>query len=202
MTRAQFILQVAPSAGMAGVLTIIGLVLSAGSVTGSFLLPIVIVGVIVFVAMITFRDASGWNLGLLLVFALIVGLLLGNFFPSLTALHWILALLIAAAIMLMAAGLGTQLGGGVRLLGIALWIGSWIYILGWVVIALFHFPKPVVLLWGMVGLIVFSGLSTVWFASIAGILNPFMGTSLAIDLFILGLNLCIAVVVILYGIHS
>lgn len=192
MAWAVFIIQVLPLSFLAGLGVALGLGFVAERLTESLQLPIVILGLLVFIGMITFRETRGWNIALLLSFGVIAGGFLGSIFPEGTGVSWVMALLTGLGVIFLAAGIGNWLGVRLRGLGVGLWIGSWIYLLGWVLLALTDSSSTLQTLWAAAGMVIFGGLAASWFANLVTTEQQSSNVSLAIDLFVLGLNLFVA----------
>ena len=192
MAWANFFIQIFPLTFLAGIGAAFGLGFVAERLPESLHLPMAILGLVVFIGMVTFREAGGWNIGLLIGFGVIAGAFLGSIFPAEADLSWGMALLVALGILFLAAGVGNWLG--IRLQGLAatLWIGSWGYLLGWILLALLDSSTMLQTIWAFAGLIIFGGLAATWFANLMTSEEHQKHVSLAIDLFILGLNLFVA----------
>lgn len=192
MAWANFFIQVFPLTFIAGLGAAFGLGFVAERLPETLHLPIAIFGLVVFIGMVTFRGTGGWNIALLIGFAVIAGAFLGSIFTSESELSWGMALLAALGIMFLSAGVGNWLGIRLRGLGVTLWIGSWGYLLGWILLAMLDSSTMLQTIWAFAGLIIFGGLAATWFANLMTSEEHQNNVSLAIDLFILGLNLFVA----------
>ena len=192
MAWANFFIQIFPLTLLAGIGGAFGLGFVAERVPESMYLPIAIFGLVVFIGMVTFRGVGGWNIALLIGFSVIAGAFLGSVFPSEEGLSWTMALLATLGILFLAAGVGNWLGIRLQGLGVTLWIGSWGYLLGWVLLALLDSSTMLQTIWAFAGLIIFGGLAATWFANLMTSEEQPNTVSLAIDLFIVGLNLFVA----------
>jgi FtsH-binding integral membrane protein len=197
MTWAAFFIQVVPLTALASLASVAGIGLFANRVTEGLQLPIAVLGLLLFLALITFRETSTWNFVLLLTFALIAGTFLGGTFSEEVQFSWGVALLTALGVLFLTAAVGGYFGERIGRWSVALWIGSWVYLLGWVIIAFANLPPSAQTIWAFAGLIIFGGLSTSWFASLMSSEAKASTVSLAIDLFILVINLLVAARVML-----
>jgi FtsH-binding integral membrane protein len=193
-----FALQVLPVSLMALAATLIG---GLVHVSGAWQLPLLLVGVLLFVALLTFRRAPGWNLALLLALATVAGMLLGSAFRGEQGASWGGALALAFALMGLAALIGYALRGRLGRAGCALWILAWVYLLGWLA---FMFLNPANWLraaWSGAGLVIFGLLLVVWFSDLTGEEKSSRGLAVSqgTDLYLLGFNIAVAArVLILY----
>lgn len=192
MAWAVFIIQVFPLTFLAGLGVALGLGFVAERLTAALQLPVVILGLLVFIGMITFRETRGWNIALLIGFGVIAGGFLGSIFPEGTGTSWAMALLATLGVIFLAAGVGNWLGVHLRRLGLGLWIGSWVYLLGWVLLAVTDSSPTLQTLWALAGMAIFGGMAAAWFANLMTTEQQSSNVSLAIDLFVLGLNLFVA----------
>lgn len=161
-------------------------------------LPAALVGLLLFVAMLTFKRVRGWNAALLVVFSFAAGGILSWLFQGWVGGSWLGALSATVVILGVSGFIGRRLGRPILEIGAYLWLLSWVYLFGWVVVAVLQ-PSPTwIRAWAGGGAIVYAGLSAAWF----GGLDPFApnpsGTSWAIDVYVLGLNLAIAVRVLMW----
>lgn len=148
-----------------------------------------IVALLLFLAVLTFKQTPGWNTGLLVAFAAVAGGFVGAFFPA-TASK-------AGAIVVVLLGLSALLSRG-RWASRAVtrrlfWMLSWLYIAGWPVLLFAGAPMTFRLGWAAGGVVVFIGLATAWLAarSWQGSAGQ-AGTAAGIELYLIGLNLLLA----------
>jgi FtsH-binding integral membrane protein len=153
--------------------------------------------VLFFIAMLTFREQCGWNLGLLLFFSAS----LGGFLSRLVSDHvqatgyepiWIVVGFLAAG-----AVAGLWMGSRFGEFGIIMWIFSWAYLLGWAVLIFLRLDTAFYLTWSVVGLMFFTGLAVVWLANIVGHLKRRSSVSAAIDLYLICINLYLTTMILL-----
>lgn len=193
-----FALQIAPVA----ILGFAGTAAGAGFLTdlmpGSLLLPLGIVGMLLFVALVTFRDARGWNVALLFGLSLVVGAVLGS--DRMLGGHssWGQALGLALGVLIIAAGLGEIVRQRLVRLGPGLWYVSWIYLAGWIFLSIIKPSEQLQIVWAAVGLLIFGALSIVWFGSLRERQPGEEAESripLAIDLYLLGMSVSVIALV-------
>lgn len=192
MAWANFFIQIFPLTFLAGIGGAFGLGFLAERLPEALHLPIAILGLVVFIGMVTFRGVAGWNIALMIAFGVIAGAFLGSVFPAEEGLSWTMAFLATLGILFLAAGIGNWLGIRLQGLGVTLWIGSWGYLLGWILLALLDSSTFLQTLWAFAGLVIFGGLAATWFANLMTSEEQPNNVSLAIDLFIVGLNLFVA----------
>lgn len=190
MSTLVFLLQVLPATVMALVATFVGAALPIG---GFLRMPLLLVGVLLFAGLMTFRRTRGWNLVLLLGLAVAAGALMG---PALDAAHvsWTSAIVLMVALIGMAALIGKALRDRLHRAGFILWVLAWIYLAGWLIGGLLRPDELLRILWACAGLVVFGGLATVWFSRLGSEEIPPRGLSVALgcDLYLLGLNIAVA----------
>ncbi len=196
MSLMAFALQVLPVLLMALAATLIGGVVP---VSEAWQLPLLLVGVLLFVALLTFRKAPGWNLALLLALAAVAGMLLGSAFSGEHSASWGSALGLAFALMGLAALVGYALRGRLGRAGCALWILAWIYLLGWLAFMLLNPADWLRAVWAGAGLVIFGLLLVVWFSDLTGEKKSSRGLAVSqgTDLYLLGFNIAVAARVLL-----
>ena len=200
MAWAAFFIQIVPLTVLSSIATAAGIGLLADRLSASAQLPLAITGLLLFIALITFRETSGYNFGLLLGFSFVAGSFLGTLFPQQGDFSWGTALMAALGVIFLSAAIGSSMGERIASLRVGLWIASWIYLLGWVLIAALDLASLVQTLWGLLGMLIFGGLAGSWFASLISTKPSTSSVSLAIDLYVLGLNLLVAARVMLLGV--
>ncbi|NIS82215.1 MAG: hypothetical protein GTO14_18870 [Anaerolineales bacterium] len=188
----RFVLQILPITGLAMVSTVVGLFAMPVEVGFRLEIPLLLLGLLLFVTMQTFKNESGWNVTLLLGFSLVVGAILSVMGGVDSSRGWIFAIGGMTFILASAALVGRFLRGRFAVLGVGLWMSSWVYLFGWGAIALLHLEESLLAIWALAGLVIFAGLSVVWFAGIADRAREDTVPALAMDLYILGINLAIA----------
>jgi hypothetical protein len=170
--------------------------LSPRITTGS-VVPVALFGLLLFVAMMTFKRARGWNAGLLVAVSFAAGGVVTWLFEDRIGGSWLGAVSAAVLILAISAVAGRRVGPRLAGIGAWLWLLSWIYLFGWVVVAVLHLPPGWILAWAAGGLVVYGGLSATWFAGFDPVPADPSGTAWAVDLYLLGLNLAIAARVLL-----
>lgn len=152
--------------------------------------------VLFFMAMLTFREQYGWNLALLLGFSgalgtvfsfLSAGSMLAVGFESI----WIVLLSLSIG-----ASAGRWLGEHFGEFGVILWLVSWAYLLGWAFLIFLELDPVFILTWSGVGLLLFTGLSGVWFANMEAHFKQRSSVSAAIDLYLISINLYLAAMIL------
>jgi hypothetical protein len=186
-----FVLRVLPPLALAAAGTILGMVVLAPYLPSVLTLPLLLVAVLAFVALFTFREVPGWSTALLTCFGLLAGLYLGSLFPQGGRL-WGWAAVAAIGILALAALLGHAFRGRLRLAALLLWVLSWIYVAGWPLIALLPGAATLQFVWAAAGLGIFGCLGISWFAAVEERQAESSGSSLAIELYVIVLNLVVA----------
>ena len=113
----QFIFRVLPVSALAMIVTTAGMLAAPPDRIAPLTLPLLLAAVLLFAAMLTFRRSAGWNTGLLLGFALAVGLLLSGLNTSGETRAWVGALGIMIAALGISAVVGRVLRGRLAMLG-------------------------------------------------------------------------------------
>jgi hypothetical protein len=166
--------------------------------TGNSILPVGLLAVLLFVAMMTFKRARGWNAGLMVAFPFVGGGVVSWLFQGRAGGTWLGAITSAAVILVLAAVLARRVGARLAEVGAWLWLLSWVYLFGWVVAAVLSLPTGWIRAWGVAGLLVYAGLSAAWFAGLDPSAENPSGTAWAIDVYLLGFNLAIAARVLMW----
>lgn len=128
---------------------------------------------------------------LLIGFGVLAGGILGRWLPALAEGAWARAVPVGILLLIVAFLAGQW---GERWLNAPtrwLWIGSWFYLLGWIVLGLWQLPEQASRIWAVAGVALFWGLAAGWFASVEVGEGP--GTPRhAASLYLIGLNVVIA----------
>jgi hypothetical protein len=156
-------------------------------------LPLGLAALILFIALLTFRESGSWSLLLLLPLALCVGTLLGLLWESGPASGWGMVISLWLGAQVVGAACGVGLRGRCRWLSGMLWALACVYLVGWFVLRSLNMPRGVMVGWAAGGVAVFIGLFGSWFSSFANRLDRFGDVSLAADLYILDMNLGLGV---------
>ena len=165
--------------------------------TGS-VVPVALFGLLLFVAMLTFKRARGWNAALLVAFSFSASGVVSWLFQGRVGGTWLGALSAAVVILAISAIVGRRVGPGLVEIGAWLWLLSWVYLFGWVVVAVVGPPATWIRAWAVGGLVIYAGLSAAWFAGLDPRAPDPSGTAWAIDIYLLGLNLAIAARVVMW----
>lgn len=165
--------------------------------TGS-ILPAALFGLLLFVAMMTFKRARGWSAALLAAFSFVGCGVVSWLFRGRIGGTWLEAVASATVILAVAAAVGRRIGGPFVGVGAWLWLLSWVYLFGWVAAAVLALPAIWIRAWAVSGLIVYAGLSAAWSAGLDPSAPDPSGTAWAIDVYLLGLNLAIAARVVMW----
>ncbi len=198
MSLLAFALQVLPVFGLALGATVLGNMLLAVYVTKPWQIPLLLVGALLFVALLMFRKTRIWNLVLLLALALVAGVLTGVAFTD-GGRAWGAVLSMTCALLILALLFGTYLRGkigrGLRFL----YLLTWFYLAGWLLILIWDPALWLRILWIVAGAILFTGLAVIWFSEWEGKENPVgvLAVPEGSELYILGLNIAIALRVLL-----
>jgi hypothetical protein len=198
MSLLAFALQGLPVFGLALGATILGNMLLAVYVTKPWQLPLLLVGALLFVGLLTFRKTRIWNLVLLLALSLVAGVLTGVAFTD-GGGAWGAVLSMTCALLILALLLGTYLSGkisgGLR----SLYLLTWFYLAGWLLILIWDPALWLRILWVVIGVIIFTGLAVIWFSEWEGkeITSGVLAVPEGCELYILALNIAIALRVLL-----
>jgi hypothetical protein len=138
-----------------------------GHVPSAWLVPLAILALFAFAALMTFRRARTWSTILLLSFALMAGVLLRLMLLELHA-HWLWVLAASVGIPMLGIPFGWTAGERLRSIAWATWAAAWLYILGWIAWQLLAKGSVMRLPWGIAGLLVFTALTITWSASLPG----------------------------------
>lgn len=188
MSALVFAIQVLPVSGLALVATLVG---ASIPISGTLRIPLLLVGVLLFVGLMTFRRAHGWNLTLLLALAAVVGTLLHPGFYAERSLPWTGAIAIMILLLISAAFIGKALRKWFRRVGSALWLLAWVYLAGWMIGGLINPAEWLRILWASAGLVIFGWLVAVWFSQLSAQEIPPRGLAITqgCDLYLLGLSI-------------
>lgn len=163
---------------------------------GSNLLPTVLIGLLLFAALITFKKTSGWNIAFLISLALVLGFIIDGLLPSESGSESLAIGLRTLFLLIFTAFIGSLLGQRSAYFGFSFWVASWVHIFGWVVILIARLPFAFIKIWAVIGLFIFMGLSAFWFGQLEDYLDESTGPALAIDLYFLSINLSIGLFIL------
>ena len=199
MPLMRFMLQIVPITSLAVMSTLIGIIVSPPALASELAFLLLVIDLLLFVALITFKRVSGWNVALLLGFAVMVGILLRGLAPFELTRSWG-SIVLTIGLLVLAAAVGRVLRGRTKWVGIGVGFASWVYLAGWGLIAVLRLKSLPQTLWAGVGLIIFGGLSALWFAELSQHHDKDSSVALAIELYIFILNLTLTAQVFIRGI--
>ncbi|MCK5634547.1 MAG: hypothetical protein KAI06_05650 [Anaerolineales bacterium] len=165
----------------------------------TFILVAAVIGLLLFIALITFKSVPGWNVGLLTALGLALGVFMRALAADMRISLWLLSAVLAGLLLALAATFGRRMGFRMREVGIGLWLLSWAYLLGWALIMFLGSDTVFTAAWAGAGVLIFSGLAAAWFAVLEPRLETQSGAELGVDLFFLFLNLTVAMRVLFGG---
>lgn len=189
----ELVFEILPIVFLAVGMTLAGGLWLGTRITGALALPVWICLVGTYAALMVLKETRGWNLGLLGVFALLVGAVLGRGFPGASATGWA-TLGLLGGLMTACGAAGLLFESRIRWPVGALWAVSWPYLIGWVVLVLWKSGGRWYGLWAGIGLLLFGGLMIGWFATWRERRSV---TSSAFDLYLLTASMGVAVMVLL-----
>lgn len=195
----RFFLQVVPFSLLGLLGSLAGLRFGPHEPGSTFMLLAGVISLLLFIALMTFKSVPGWNVGLLTSLGLALGVFLRTLAAEASISAWMLSTALVVLVFVFTAWLGRRMGYRMRDVGSGLWLLSWAYLLGWVVIALMGLDPVFTTAWAGAGVLIFAGLAVAWFASLESQLDAQPGAALAVDLFFLFLNLTVAVRVLYAG---
>ena len=195
MSIPAFAVRVLPLYAVALVLTGVGAMPLGDHIPSAWLLPLAILALLAFAALMTFRRVRTWPTLLLLTLALVAGGLLRLMLPEMRP-DWPWALAAGVGIPLVGVPLGWKAGPRLASVGWGTWAAAWVYILGWVGWQLLGLGQTMRPYWGIAGLIVFSALTITWASSLAARRPEETEGSVASELYLIGLNLGVAALVV------
>ena len=196
----RFLLQVLPFSLLGLLGSLLGLWFGPQEPGSTFILIVAVIGLLIFMALMTFKSVPGWNVTLLITLGLVLGVFLRAMAVELMISAWLLSFGLAALVFALTAWMGRMVGFRMRDVGIGLWLLSWAYLLGWAVIALMGLDPVFITAWAGAGVLIFAGLAAAWFAALEPQLDVQPRAALAVDLFFLFINLVVALRVLMGGI--
>lgn len=188
----RFLLQVVPFSLLGLLGSLAGLWFGPQEPGSTFILLSGVISLLLFIALMTFKSAPGWNVGLLAALGLALGLFLRALAGEVRISTWLLSAVLAVLVFAPTAWFGRRMGSRMKEVGIGLWLLSWAYLLGWAVIAFMGLDPVFTTAWAGAGVLIFTGLAAAWFSSLESQLDTQPGAALAVDLFFLFMNLTIA----------
>ena len=191
MSPLAFVVRVLPLYALALALTGVGALAIDERPPSAWVVPLAILALLEFAALMTFRRARPWSTALLTAFALTAGMLVRLMLPGIR-LAWPWALAASLSIPLLGIPLGWVAGDRLRWMGWLTWVAAWAYVLGWIAWQVLVESPLARVPWGMAGLAIFSALTLTWSAALPGREPREPEASSASELYLIGLNLGIA----------
>ncbi len=191
MSPLAFIIRVVPVYLLSLALTGVGASVLGPWMPSTWRMPLAILALVEFAALLTFRRARTWSTLLLLAFAITVGALL-RLLVAPWRLDWGLALAASVAWPSMVITVGWKTGAGLRTLGWGTWAAAWIYILSWFALLLLVGRPPASAAWGTAGVAIFSALTLTWAAALPTRRADEPASSIAAEIYLIGMNLSLA----------
>jgi FtsH-binding integral membrane protein len=152
---------------------------------------------ILFIAMLTFREQQGWNLPLYLGFSVSLGAVIASLGTDPVGTFKFEPLWLVLPCLGVGAIAGSWLGSRSGEIGVILWLVCWVYLLGWAALIFLQLDPVFYLTWSAVGLVLFTGLAAIWFSHMADQLKQQSSISAAIDLYLICINLYLAATILL-----
>jgi hypothetical protein len=145
-----------------------------------------------FLGLLALKRTANWNVVILVLFGFLVGSFAGLIPSGKGNLQWWYSLGLASSIIIASYFASRIIRRRLSEIGMGLWLLTWIYVLGWAGLFLLDLDPVFQVVWASFGLILFVGMSIVWFSNSKPALDRFPGSALGIDLFLITLNLIIA----------
>ncbi|MBM3120974.1 MAG: hypothetical protein FJZ97_02150 [Chloroflexi bacterium] len=196
MSPLAFVIRAVPLYLLALLLTGVGASVLAAWMPATWRIPLAILALVGFAALMTFRRVQTWSTLLLLAFALTAGLLLRLMLAG-APLHWGWALAASLGIPLLVMPLGWLAGPRLQPFGRVTWIAAWVYILGWIAWQLLLGSPVAHAAWGAAGLVIFSALTLTWSAALPTRSVSEPAGSMAAEIYLIGMNLGLAATMLL-----
>ncbi|MGD2162042.1 MAG: Bax inhibitor-1 family protein [Anaerolineales bacterium] len=193
----KFGLQILPVLFMAGFVLGLSYVITPSLDSPVLMISFTAVTVLFFIAMLTFREQYGWNLGLLLGFSAALGGLLSVLATGRGQVVGYEPIWLVLGCLAAGAVAGLWMGSRFGEFGAILWLVSWAYLLGWAALIFLQLDAVFYLTWSVVGLALFTGLAAVWFSHMRDQLEKRSSVSAAVDLYLICINLYLAGMILL-----
>ena len=195
-------LQVLPFSVLGLVASILGAWLwpPSGSPGGTILRALILL--LSFVGLVALKKTATWNIVLLAIFGALIGSFAGLLETGSKLQPWWLSLAMTLIILTISLLVGRAWRGRWNDIGVGLWVLTWIYLLGWAGLWLVHLDPLFQGVWAGFGLVLFGGMSAVWFSNSEQDLERLPGSTLGIDLYLLTLNIILAARILLLNIGS
>jgi len=193
MLYTQLGLQVIPITLIGLLASVLGAWIWPAPDNGETLILRVLLLLLVFLGLIALKRRVNWNVGLLIMFGFLAGSFTGLIQSGSGVENWLWAL--GIAITIQSISLLTSRAIRIRWndLGVGLWLLAWAYLLGWAGLMLLDLDVAFRRVWAGFGLVLFACMSAVWFSNYPHVKDQLSGTSLGIDLYLLTINLSLAV---------
>ena len=152
-----------------------------------------------FVGLLALKRTSSWNVGLLVLFGVLAGSFSNLIQPDGGSGKWWSSLGTAVLVLVLSQWISRRWRKNWGEIGLGLWILIWIYLIGWA--GLFLLPLAPVFhrVWAGFGLVLFGGITAVWFSNIEQAFERHPGAALGIDLYLLTLNIILAARILVFG---
>jgi hypothetical protein len=186
------LLQVAPHITLAVLGTAIGIEAFSHLFNNSDIILLGLFAALAFAALSIFKRSSLWRLTLLFNFTILLGGILALLSPGLRGFTWLLDLLWAVFILVMAAALSSYVRTISQRIRQLSWLLAWVYLLGWGALAIGQASEAQRFGWAGFGMGVFAIVALAWFDHVKGRLEEQAGSPLAFELYLLGFNLALA----------
>ena len=194
-----FFLQVVPVSLLGLMGSLAGIWVGPTKPGSTILMLLVGIGLLLYIALMTFKSVPTWNVALLIGLGFVLGVFVRALVLDVRISVWMISVGLAGLVLGLSGWFGRRLGTPLLDVGIGLWLLSWAYLLGWAGIALLDLDPVFVTVWAGAGVLIFAGLAAAWFASLEPRLDAQPGAALAVDFFFLSLNLTVVIRILLGG---
>jgi hypothetical protein len=195
MSPLAFVIRAVPVYLLALALTGVGASVLGPWVPSTWGMPLAILALFEFAALLTFRRER-WGWAVLLAFALTAGALLQVMLTPWRP-DWGLALAASVAWPSIVIPLGWKTGAGLRKLGWVTWAAAWVYILSWIAFQLIVQRPLARAAWGAAGLMIFSALTLTWSAALPTRQSSGPASAIGAEIYLIGMNLSLAATMLL-----
>jgi hypothetical protein len=142
--------------------------------------------------LLALKRTANWNVVILVLFGFLVGSFVGLIPPDEGSLQWWYLLGVASSLIIACYFASRMIRRSLSEVGMGLWFLTWIYVLGWAGLILLHLDPIFHMVWASFGLVLFAGMSVVWFSNTKSTLDRLPGSALGTDLYLITLNLILA----------
>lgn len=192
----ELVFEVLPIVLLSFGLTLAGDLWSATKLSRAHTVSLWICLVGIYAALMVFKAARGWNLGLLGIFSLLVGATLTSWLPGGAPSRWA-ALCVVGGLTTACGVVGLSLRTGFKWPVRLFWAASLPYLIGWLILVVWQVGARWLGMWAGLGVLLFGGLTIGWFAAWRTLPPVPSGTASAIDLYLLTASMGLAVMVLL-----